>query len=145
MIKQAYDALAPGGWLEFQDGTFPMEYVDPPPENCAIKRWNELLIEGAEKAGRPWTNTRFYKKWFEEVGLEEVVERDFYWPIMPWAKGKYYKALGTFCQEDMLRGCEGMSLKVIGQLGWSAERIREFVEEVKGELRGTNVKVYSKM
>ncbi|KAK4209159.1 S-adenosyl-L-methionine-dependent methyltransferase [Rhypophila decipiens] len=146
VIQQAYDSLAPGGWLEFQDGTFPMEYVDgPPPENCAIKKWNDLLIAGAEKAGRPWTNTKHYKRWFEEVGLEEVVQREFYWPITPWAKGKYYKTLGAFCQEDMLRGVEGMSLKVIGQLGWSAEKIREFIPEVQAELRDTKVHVYTKI
>ncbi|KAK3326182.1 S-adenosyl-L-methionine-dependent methyltransferase [Apodospora peruviana] len=145
VIKQAFNALAPGGYLEYQDGYFPMEFATPPPENCVLAKWNELLIAGAAASGRAWTNTRHYKRWFEEAGLVDVVQRHFYWPVNPWAKGKYYKTIGGYCQEDLLRAAEGMSLKVIGNLGWTPDAIREFLVGVKRDLKDTKIHLYVKI
>lgn len=59
--------------------------------------------------------------------------------------GGYYKMLGMYGQQDMLRAVEGISLKVIGGLGWPVERVRGFIPDVKGELGGTEVHCYVKM
>ena len=76
-----------------------------------------------------------YKRWMEELGFETVVEKTFYWPTNAWAKGRHYKHVGAYFQADILNGIEGMSLKVIGQLGWTADEIRGFLPEVKKDLQ----------
>jgi hypothetical protein len=43
MIQQAYKSLAPGGYLEIQDGSFPFKYVGDPPVDSAFYKWNQLV------------------------------------------------------------------------------------------------------
>ena len=83
VLSQAFDALAPGGYLEFQDPVYPFEYVGPPAVSSDLYRWVELCIEGSAKLGRPWTNVVHYKRWMEEIGFEDVVEVTFYMPTNP--------------------------------------------------------------
>jgi hypothetical protein len=99
-------------------------------------------MEGSTKLGRPWMNVKNYKGWMEEVGFEDVIEKNFYWPINTWAKGTYFKEVGAFFQQDLMNGIEGMSLKVIGNLGWTAEQIREFLGGVKRDIQDTSITAY---
>jgi hypothetical protein len=41
-----------------------------------------------------------------------------------------------------MNGIEGMSLKVIGNLGWTAEQIREFLVGVKRDIQDTSITAY---
>jgi SAM-dependent methyltransferase len=143
VFQQAYNALVPGGYLELQDGIFPMQYVGDVPENCALKKWNELILGGAAKAGRAWTNVQHYKRFLEEIGFEDVEEKSFYWPTSPWAKGKHAKQLAMYFQEDMLTGIEGMTLKVFtGVLGWTPEQVQVFLVDVRKDLKDLNIHAY---
>lgn len=56
IVRQAYKSLAPGGYLELRDGVMPMQYMVPPPKDCALVKWNEYMVAGAAKSGRPVTN-----------------------------------------------------------------------------------------
>ncbi|KAI1138507.1 S-adenosyl-L-methionine-dependent methyltransferase [Hypoxylon sp. FL0543] len=142
VVRQASDNLAPGGILEFQDAQFPMNYIGDRPTGSALYRWNNLMVEGVARLGRSWSNVRNYHRYFEEAGLENIVEKSFYWPTSPWAKGQYFKTVAAYFQEDMLAGLEAMSLKVLGVLDMSPDQVREFVEEVKKDLRNTNIHAY---
>ena len=142
VLSQAFDALAPGGYLEFQDPVYPFEYVGPPAVSSDLYRWVELCIEGSTKLGRPWTNVVHYKRWMEEIGFEDVVELTFYMPTNPWAKGKYFKQVGALLKENFMNGIEGMSLRVIGALGWTAEEIRAFLVRVKRDIQDPSITCY---
>ncbi len=86
---------------------------------------------------------QYYKRWMEEVGFEDVVEENFYWPCGTWAKGRYFKQIGAMTRQNLLNGVEGMSLKVIGSLGWTPEKIRELVAEVKKDMQDPNIHSYA--
>jgi SAM-dependent methyltransferase len=145
VIAEAYKSLAPGGYLELQDGVFPFEYVGEPPTDSAIYKWNEYVVAGAAKAGRPWTNVPHYKRWMEETGFENVVEKTYYLPTSPWPKGRYFKDISMLWQEDMTSGLEGISLKVMGNLGWSVDEIRVFLAAVRDDFKNTNIHCYTPM
>lgn len=146
VIKSMYDNLAPGGYLELQDPLFPMNWIEsPPPEDSALYRWNKLVLEGPMKIGRDFTCPHNYPRWMREVGFEDIVERIFYWPVSPWAKGEYFKTIAAYLQADLLNGLEGMSLKSIGLLGWSPDKIREFLVDVRKDILDTSKHAYLKM
>jgi hypothetical protein len=145
VINEAFKSLEPGGYLELQDGLFPWGYIGDPPKESAVYRWVELLVKGAAELGRPWTNVKHYKRWMEEAGFEDVVEKAFYWPLSPWAKGKYFKQIAMYVQADLLEGIEAISLKTIGALGWSAEKIKDFLEDVRKDLTDTSIHVFIPM
>ena len=69
VLKSAFEALAPGGYLELQDGCFPLRYIGDPPVESNLYKWMEIVCQGAAKAGRPWTNAQFYRQWLEELGF----------------------------------------------------------------------------
>ena len=142
MFGKAYDALTPGGYFEMQDFVFPFEYIDEPPTESLLYKWFQIISEGAAKLGRPWTNVPKYKQWFEEIGFEDVMEKRFYWPINAWAKGKYYKQISVYAQTNFQNGMEGMSLKIMGSMGWSAEEIQVFLAGVRDDVRNTKIHCY---
>lgn len=102
----------------------------------------ELVVAGAAKSGRPWNNAQHYKRWLEEIGFEDVVEKRFYLPMNMWPKGDYFKQLSLYCQADLLRGLEAISLRTIGAMGWSAEEIRDFLPGVRRDIHDTSIHAY---
>jgi hypothetical protein len=145
VFQKAYNALTPGGYFEMQDLVFPPRFMREPPRESALYKWSQLIVEGSVKLGRPWNNVPKYKQWFEEIGLEEVVEKEYYWPFNAWAKEDYYKHLSVYTQAIFLNGLEGMSLKILGSMGWSADEIKELLVEVRSDTKNTAVYCYSPM
>lgn len=125
-----------------QDFVFPFEYIGDPPTESPLYKWFQIISEGAAKLGRPWTNVPKYKQWFEEIGFEDVLEKRFYWPINAWAKGEYYKQISVYAQTDFQNGIEGMSLKVMGSMGWSPEEIQVFLVGVRDDVKNTAMHCY---
>jgi hypothetical protein len=122
-----------------QDMIFPFEFLGRPPPESPLYKWGQIITEGAAKLGRPWTNVQYYKHWMEEIGFEDVAEKTFYWPVNSWAKGAYYKQISVYAEADFLNALEGLSLKVMGSMGWSAEEVRAFLEGVKRDVTNTSV------
>jgi hypothetical protein len=50
----------------------------------------------AERLGRPVTNSTAYGRRIRDSGLEDVVERHFYWPLNVWPPGKEERLIGTW-------------------------------------------------
>jgi hypothetical protein len=145
-LRKAFNALTPGGYLEMADGFFPMKYLGDPPVDSDLYKWNELVTEGARRSGRAWTNTPHYAQWMREIGFEEVVEKNFYWPTSPWARGEYMKRVAAYFQEDMLNGLEGISMKVLtGYMGWTAEKVRAFLVGVRRDFKDQSIHAYLSM
>lgn len=142
VFKKAYDSLAPGGYFEMQDLVCPFQYMGESPVGSPLYKWCEIICEAASKLGRPWTNVPKYKQWFEEIGFEDVVEKKHYFPLNAWPKGDFYKRVSVYAQTDLLNGLEGLSLKLMGLMGWSTEEIKEFLVGVKDDVQNTSIHVY---
>jgi SAM-dependent methyltransferase len=142
VLKSAFEALAPGGYLELQDGLFPLRYVGEPPVGSHIYKWMAIVEEAAAKAGRPWTRAQYYRQWLKELGFEDVVEKFFYIPTSQWAKGRYFKQLAVLFQENLLNAAEGISLKTMGFMGWKPDEIREFLVKVREDIRNPSIHAY---
>jgi hypothetical protein len=128
-----------------QDLIFPFEWLGDPPVESQLYKWFQLITEGAARLGRPWTNVQYYKRWMEEIGFEDVVETKYYWPINLWPKEKYYKHISSYAQADLLNGLEGLSLKVLGSMGWPAEEVRAFLVDVRKDIKDTSMHCYCPM
>lgn len=147
IVQKAYDSLAPGGYLEFQDALIPLRFLDPqPPPDHPIRVFGELCLEAAEKLGRPWTGTQNYSRYMFEVGLVDIVEKRYNWPLGPWAKGAKAKKIGVYFLEDLLRVVEPISMKLfIKVLGWDEERCRTFVAQLKAAMCATKTYAFQPM
>jgi len=152
VIQSAYDALAPGGYLEFQDPVIPMKWVTPPPPDCAFVKWNQLSVEASNAGGRAWNNVQHYSRWFSEVGFEDVHEETFFLANGPWPEGetdeaKVQRMVGIWQRENLLEGLEGMTVKNLARIGWEPEESKVLIAQVREELNaitpGSSYKPYN--
>jgi hypothetical protein len=125
-----------------QDAVFPLQSIGDLPTESAIYKWMQIIDEGSAELGRPWHNVQYYRQWFEEVGFEDVTQKEYYFPTSAWAKGKYYKELSVYTQRNLLNGIEGMSLKIMGTMGWSAEEVRDFLPAVREDIKNKKLHLY---
>lgn len=142
VLEQAFNHLAPGGYLEMQDAGFPMGAVDNSMEGTALWQWNMHIVEGAEKARRPWTNTKHFKRWMEEIGFVAVEEKILYWPINTWPRDPHLKRLGLWFQHDLLEGLNSTRAVLTRGLGWSNEEVEVFLASVRNDIKSKSVHAY---
>lgn len=143
VFKKAYDNLIPGGYFEMQDVYFKPCSNDGTVDGTAFARWNEMVVEGAKKLNRDWHCVQNYKRWFEEVGFNDVVERHFYWPMNPWAKGKRMKTIGLLSMQNALEGTNSISMAIMTRvLGKSLDEVESELEKVKQNIRDSSIHSY---
>ncbi|PSN74755.1 S-adenosyl-L-methionine-dependent methyltransferase [Corynespora cassiicola Philippines] len=144
MIQKAFDALAPGGYLELQDGLFPFLFMDPqPPPSHPLQVFLANALEASVRSGRPWNNAQHYRRWMVELGFEDVVEKRCNWPCGTWAKGDKAKKLGVYFQEDLSHALEPICMKLfVKVLGWSEDGVRLFLRDLLPTLGARKVYLY---
>jgi hypothetical protein len=129
--------------LELQDGVLPFKFIGPDRTDTDIDRWTKLVCEAGAKIGRPWTNVQYYAQWMRELGFEEVVEKDFYWPTNAWPKGNYLKKLSVYFQQNFLPNIEDVSMKLFtNYLGWTPEQVTTFLASVKKDFKDKSIHAY---
>lgn len=75
LIKNVYDNLAPGGYIEAVDWeTYSRTDDDSLPADSAMAQWQRELNEAAEKSGREMRTAIKLKGWVEGAGFETVTE-----------------------------------------------------------------------
>jgi hypothetical protein len=85
-------------------------------------------------------------RYFEEAGFVDVTETHFQWPSNTWPKGLRMKTLGSYWQEDMLRGLESLSLAVLTKGGGiTKEEVLAMNELVKKDIHNTGIHAYLPM
>ena len=146
VVQSAHDALAPGGWLEFQDIYMPLRCIDDTFEGTTTQRYGVLFAECMAKLGRDVTYSQRYPQMFRDAGLVDVRELHFVWPMNPWPKGKHLKRLGALFAQDMLEGLEAFSMALFTRVaGLTKETVVEILEEVRKEIPDTSIHAYLPM
>ena len=128
-----------------QDADFPMKSVDDSLSGTALWDWNMYIMEGAAKAETPWTRTKEYKGWMEEIGFVDVEEVILPWPVNTWVRNPHLKNLGLWFQHDLLEGLNSTRAVLTRGLGWSNEKVEEFLVDVRKDIQNRNVHAYVAM
>ncbi|KAK1727242.1 methyltransferase domain-containing protein [Colletotrichum acutatum] len=136
-IKQAYDNLEPGGYLEIQDNEFPIFCDDGSmTADSQVLKWTQLVIEATNIAGKSMTIAPTFKQLLEDAGFEDVQVRHEKWPISPWQqKDPKQRELGICCREGTMEGLEPICMALFTRiLGWSRVQVLVFCAGVREEL-----------
>jgi hypothetical protein len=151
ILKQSRDGahqkhrnLKPGGYLEIQDRGVPMRCDDDSwPQDSALRKWNNYLLEVGVKLGRPVDICQQYKKYMIDAGFEDVVEIIYRWPSNQWPKDAKYKELGAWNLLNIDSEVEGMTRALFTRgLGWSPEEVQVFLADVRKDMRNRNMHTY---
>lgn len=139
--------LNPGGWIEIHDMKFPIEDNDKSfPENCAVKKWTDLVIEAAKNLGRPLDTAKDYKAQLIAAGFENVVEKRYMWPQNIWPKDPNLKMLGAWMHENFSSSLSGLSMALYTRgLGWTQEEVEVFLVDVRKSMKDRTVHGYYPM
>jgi len=153
IIRQAFERLRPGGWLECQDliSAVDSDHAPPPGEVNAAKVWADEISEIAEHIERPLREAVHLKRWLEEAGFVNgkserggretskslmweiiVQERVYRIPLGGWPKNKMLKHIGELWYRNFANGLSAFSLALLHRFkGMSQEEIEVSQHSIK--------------
>lgn len=161
-IRQSFENLNPGGWLELQDIHFPARCDDDTlKDDSYIMQWSKLMYESTSKIGRHCDSAGRYKQQMKDAGFVNVTEVIYKWPMNQWPADPHYKELGiasfrrTLRHESLLvltrltgfwtyqnvaGGLSGLSMALFTRiLGWSAEEVEVFAAKARHDMKDRRV------
>ena len=104
LMRQAFEATAPGEWAEFQD--FDLKYYSEDgslKEEHSVQKWITTLLKAAEDFGRDPSPGSKLEQYMKDAGFEDVQHEKYRMPIGPWPKDKHlvspYQTTRTSCGE----------------------------------------------
>ena len=143
LLQQSYDALEPGGWLEFQDASLPIRADDGTMDGTSWEQWVSKFMEAMKKAGLQYLAPEYYEQWAKEAGFVNVVRQYFKWPQNPWPKDPFLKDLGRWHLVNTLDGLYGFTVRLFtGVLGMSTEEVEVFLVKVRKDIMDRRIHSY---
>jgi hypothetical protein len=101
------------------------------------------MLEATAALGKDWTRAGFYKEYFKQVGLVDIVELKYDWPVGRWARGEKEKMLGVWYKENFLRGLQGFTIAVLTRgLGMAATEIELLLAGVRNDINSNKLHMY---
>ncbi|KAL2004086.1 hypothetical protein VTN02DRAFT_306 [Thermoascus thermophilus] len=137
LVRQCYQNLKPGGWVEFVE-TNEMPYSEDNSESADnhVIQMLKLLAQACNKIERPLGPGPSLRGWVEDAGFTNISEEVFKMPIGTWPKDRRLKEIGALMTLDIAEGVEGFTLvPFIEVLGWCKEDLARLNEKVRKDLR----------
>ncbi|KAJ9131820.1 Methyltransferase domain-containing protein [Pleurostoma richardsiae] len=143
MVRQMYEHLRPGGWVEFQE-TANMPYPEEqergeaadPTAGGKIVELMEWLVIACDRIGRTIDPAPSMKGWVEAAGFGNVTEHKFKVPLGTWPKDSRLKEIGTLMRYNFIEGVDAFTAALFREvLGWSDEQIEELNAGVEADAR----------
>ncbi|KAK2766106.1 hypothetical protein FQN54_007621 [Arachnomyces sp. PD_36] len=147
LMRQAYNNLEPGGWIEVSDfETWASTDDDSLPETSSYYKFQTQLNRAAIKFGRPMNVAPQFKKFVENAGFKNVTEEIYKIPLSPWAKDPKIKTLSRFMQLQMCESAEPYSLALFTRvLGWDNTQVQVLCAGLRADLRNLAYHMYTQM
>ncbi|SPO06261.1 related to TAM domain methyltransferase [Cephalotrichum gorgonifer] len=121
VFKQAYQAIAPGGWLESQEVSGVYESDDGTvKEMSALDQWGKILHNFGKTIGRSFTiyADGIQRKAMEAAGFVDIHEVNLKTPLGTWPSDPAQKEIGQYTRAVMESDMEGYVLYPATAIGW---------------------------
>ncbi|KAI6352179.1 hypothetical protein MCOR25_009512 [Pyricularia grisea] len=135
IFERAYGGLESGGYLEVQDCCLPIKCDDGTlPEDAVISHWCQLMLQAAERAGRPIDVTPKLADLMRQVGFVDVTVKKRRWPHAPWPRDRQMRLVGWWAREVSISDLDGMCMKLLMEhLGWTIDEVKDICAKVKDD------------
>ncbi|KAJ6112317.1 hypothetical protein N7523_008378 [Penicillium sp. IBT 18751x] len=140
VYKRAYDALAPGGWIEqvefdirchSDDGTLTKDSL--------LAGWGDMFLRCSTRAGRSLTTQETMRGAMEKAGFVDAHEKLYKIPLGPWAKDKILKEAGRLHYAHWNAALEGWAMWLLTHFGepvpWTKDEVQVYLAKVRLELK----------
>lgn len=144
VIKQAFDHLKPGGYLELaQSNPDPMSDDNTLPSDSAYRQITEVFFEIGDIIGASGHAAKHFKAKMEAAGFIDVHEVQLKIPSGPWPKDKTMKAIGALERHHLDGGAEAILIRgMTGALGRSKEEAQALFARLTNELKDPRIHGY---
>ncbi|KAJ2969077.1 hypothetical protein NQ176_g8856 [Zarea fungicola] len=146
LLKQVYDNLKPGGWVELQDVDGRVHTDDDSvPADWPLKRLTELLVDAFAQFGTNASAAEFGRQYLEEAGFVNIQHNYIKLPYGTWPKDKLMRLVGMYYRtacEDFLPAVGAIHFP---RMGWQQAEMEVFFAEVRLSMRDPAVHAYGKM
>jgi hypothetical protein len=146
VMRKAYGALRPGGWVEFKEYLITLHVEDPEPpaweeegfvnayEGTKTQEFWEGFGNGLEKIGMDWREkARHFAGYMEQAGFQDVKVEKLPVPMGGWAKDPQLREFGGWYGEH-IKQLQPLWDAAMGKgLGWSQEKIDGIVNGSRQE------------
>ncbi|PHH60645.1 hypothetical protein CDD81_1396 [Ophiocordyceps australis] len=143
-MRQSYQNLEPGGWIEILDVYLQLQSDDDTiPPDCAAAKWGDHMIEAAAMLNRPLDSMTHYKEQLLDAGFINVTQCLYKWPTNSWPRDPKYKEIGMWTYENLGNGASGLSMALFTRaLGWKQEEVEVFLINVRKQMKDRSIHAY---
>ncbi|KAN0072702.1 S-adenosyl-L-methionine-dependent methyltransferase [Elaphomyces granulatus] len=141
LVRQCYQNLKPGGWVEFQE-----TICSPYSEDGSLEPTNKLieliclLVDACNCVGRSLDPGPSLKGWLQDAGFTRIQVRCIKSPIGTWPKDPRLKEAGLLLALNLIEGVDAFTAVLFREvMGWSPDEITAFNETVRKDLRRRSV------
>ncbi|KAK3317961.1 S-adenosyl-L-methionine-dependent methyltransferase [Apodospora peruviana] len=137
LMKQVYDNLRPGGWVEFQETANTLYSQDGSLRaDNPMKKMMDGLMEACDRIGRTLDPAPSMKGWIEKAGFTNVEVATFPLPVGGWPRDKRLKECGTLMGVNFVEGVEAFTAALFKDvLGWTQEEVEVLNAGVRSSVR----------
>ncbi|CAG8908866.1 unnamed protein product [Penicillium egyptiacum] len=147
LMRQSYEHLRPGGWIELQEFEVMLRSDDDSMRLApALCEFLDRLTQASEAFHRPMNIAEGHRQRLVEAGFEDVRDEVYKVPSSVWARDPVQKEIGRYNQCSLLMAVESYSLALFTRvLGWSNNDTQVFLAGVRKDLKNPAVHTYCKL
>ncbi|CAG8123028.1 unnamed protein product [Penicillium nalgiovense] len=147
LMRQSYEHLRLGGWIELQEFEVMLRSDDDSMRFApALCEFLDRLTQASEAFQRPMNIAEGHRQRLVEAGFEDVRDEVYKVPSSVWARDPVQKEIGRYNQCSLLMAVESYSLALFTRvLGWSNNDTQVFLAGVRKDLKNPAVHTYCKL
>ncbi|KAF9872330.1 polyketide synthase [Colletotrichum karsti] len=146
LLRNAYEHMKPGGWVELQDVDGQVHCDDNTvPEDWPLVRFTHHLVDAFAKFGTNSHAAVFGRQYLEQAGFVNIQHHTVKLPYGTWPKDKTMRLVGMYYRTACEEFFPAVGAIHFELLGWSKLRMEVLFAECRNAMRDPNVHAYGKM
>ncbi|PLB34265.1 class I SAM-dependent methyltransferase [Aspergillus candidus] len=144
LLRQAYQHLKPGGWLELQEYETWVRSDDGTHEQATmLLDWQQKLDQSSRRFGKHMNVASHVAGWMQGAGFVNVTDDVYKCPVGSWPKSPRLKEIGRVGKCTLWEAVEPYTLALFTRvMGYTFEQSQEYVDKVRGELLNASYHTY---
>ncbi|WDK12750.1 methyltransferase domain-containing protein [Colletotrichum graminicola] len=146
-VKNCFENLAPGGYLELTEGdVIPVSDDGTLTKDTSIVKAVSLWTQGMALLDTPFEAVGRLEGVMKDAGFEDVQVKRFKWPTNSWPKDPKYKELGMLNYENISPNWEGFLMAPLTRaLDWTKEEVLVLAMGARKDTANRNIHAYYQM
>ncbi|CAG8027782.1 unnamed protein product [Penicillium nalgiovense] len=149
VYSTSFKNLRPGGWIEQLEGSTSIECDDDSlPADSILRSWGPTVNACGVRAGLFLDTIDTMHDMMQKAGFVDIQEKEYNWPIGPWARDQKYKEAGVVNFQHWLSGMEGWCMRLLTHFGaphpWSKDEVTVYLAKIRSEIKNPRYHIYQR-